>query len=57
MSDEPQKRFVTNSELKAELDKMPTRWEVRFLILAGMIASQVIPAGDIARATLGVIFP
>jgi hypothetical protein len=50
-------RFVTNQELKEELERLPSRWEVRFLILAGMIASQVIPATDIARAAVKVVLP
>ena len=53
----PRTRYVTNEELKNELDKLPSRWEVRFLILAGFIASQVVPASDIARAATKVILP
>lgn len=51
------KQHVTHAELDAKLNQLPTRWEVRFLILAGMIASQVIPAADIARAAVGGILP
>lgn len=54
---EQSRRFITNQELKAELDKLPTRWEVRFLILAGFIASQVVPASDVARAAVKVLIP
>jgi hypothetical protein len=54
--DEPKAtRYITNKELKDELDKLPSRWEVRFLILAGMIAAQVVPAADIAKAAVGFI--
>jgi hypothetical protein len=54
--DEPKTtRWVTNEELKDELSKLPSRWEVRFLILAGMIAAQVVPAADIARAAVGIL--
>lgn len=55
MSEPTKHRYVTNEELKEELRKLPTRWEVRFLILAGMIAAQVLPATDIARAAIGMI--
>lgn len=48
--DNGSKRFVTNAELKEEIDKLPTRWEVRFLILAAIIGSQFFPTVDIARA-------
>ena len=37
------------------LEKVPSRWEVRFLILAGFIGAQLIPAGDIARAAVQVL--
>jgi hypothetical protein len=47
---DPQRRYVTNAELKAELDKLPTRWEVRALILAVVVANQVVPVSDIAKA-------
>jgi hypothetical protein len=53
---------VTRAELAAHivsiderLQRTPTRWEVRFLILAGFIASQLVPTGDIARAALALI--
>lgn len=49
------KAYVTNSELDAKLDKLPSRWEVRFLILAGMIASQVVPAADVAHAAVRML--
>ena len=44
--------FVTNAELKAELEKLPTRWEVRFLIVAGMIGAQFAPVHDAANAAI-----
>jgi hypothetical protein len=60
MTEPPVVRYVTNKELKDEIDqvraeivKLPTRWEVRFLILAGIIASQVIPTAEIASAAIG----
>ena len=46
------KRYVTNAELKVEIDKLPTRWEVRFLILAAIIGSQVLPISDVAKAMI-----
>jgi hypothetical protein len=49
------KAYVTNAELDAKLDKLPSRWEVRFLILAGMIASQVVPASDVAHAAIRML--
>ncbi len=55
MNEPKSTRWVTNEELKAELDKLPTRWEVRFLIVAGLIAAQVLPAADIARAAVELI--
>lgn len=47
------KDFVTMRDLDAKLDKL--RWEVRFLILAGLVAGQVLPAQDVARAAIGVL--
>jgi hypothetical protein len=44
--------FVTREELNGKLDKMPSRWEVRFLILAGFIGAQLIPAREAAQAAL-----
>lgn len=50
---------VTRSELAqaivsidAKLEKVPTRWEVRFLIVVGFLGAQLVPAGDIAKAAL-----
>lgn len=57
MSDTPKNDFVTNRELKEELEKLPSRWEVRFLILAGMIANQLVPVADIAKAATKVVIP
>lgn len=52
-------KFVTNSELDSKLDKLlekvPTRWEVRFLILAAVVATQIIPAKDVASAAIGFL--
>lgn len=50
-------RYVTNAELKDEIDKLPTRWEVRFLILAAIIASSVLPTADLAHAAAKAIVP
>lgn len=50
MSHDPTKTYVTNAELDAKLDKLPSRWEVRFLILAGMIGAQFVPAVDVVHA-------
>lgn len=55
MNEPKSTRWVTNEELKQELDKLPSRWEVRFLILAGMIAGQVIPAADFAKAAVSLL--
>lgn len=44
--------FVTRTELNGKLDKLPSRWEVRFLILAGLLANQFIPVDEVARAAL-----
>lgn len=44
-------RHVTNAELKAELDKVPTKWEVRTLILAAIFLNSFLPpAQEVARA-------
>lgn len=60
MTEPTKHRYVTNEELKQEISElkatMPTRWEVRFLIVVGLIAAQVLPASDIARAAIGA-FP
>ena len=52
MSEE--KKYVTLDELDHKLDKLPGRWEVRFLVLAGMGLAQILPAQDIAQAALSV---
>jgi hypothetical protein len=38
VSDEAPK-YVTNAELDAKLDKLPSRWEVRSLILAAVVVT------------------
>lgn len=48
------KRYVTLTELDHKLDKLPTRWEVRFLIVVAVVGAQLIPAGEVARAAIGV---
>lgn len=57
-------RYVTNEELDRKLekvdekiDRLPTIWQVRFLILAGLIASQLIPAQDFAHAAIRLVLP
>lgn len=45
-------RYVTTNELKSELDKIPTRWEVYTLILGAVFLNQVIPGVEISRATI-----
>lgn len=54
--DNGRKQFVTNAELKEELDKLPTRWEVRALILGAVVVSNVVPpvrlAGNAAASFL-----
>ena len=42
--------FVTRADLKDALEKLPTRWEVRTLILAAVIANQFVPVADVAKA-------
>ena len=44
--------YVTLRDLEERLAKLPTRWEVRFLILVGIIGSQVLPVSDVAQAAL-----
>ena len=57
MTENGGKRYVTNKELKDELDKIPTRWEVRFLIVASIIATRIIPASDLAHAAVKAVSP
>ena len=38
-----------------KLEKVPSRWEVRTLILVGIIGAQLVPAGDIARAAVQIL--
>lgn len=45
-----QEHYITREELNGKLDKVPTRWEVRFLILIGFIGAQLVPAADVAQA-------
>lgn len=47
---DPQRRFVSNAELEARLEKIPTRWEVRALVLGALIASQIVPPIETGRA-------
>jgi hypothetical protein len=49
------KRYVTNAELSEQLEKVPTRWEVRTLILGAVVASQLIPTVEIANAALSLV--
>lgn len=52
------KHYVTLAELDHKLDaleaKVPSRWEVRFLIVAGLIAAQLIPVNEAAQAAIGL---
>ena len=50
MSEKPQ--YVTLIELDRKLDKGPTRWEVRFLILVGFIGANFIPVDEAAQAAI-----
>lgn len=58
MSD-PHERAVTVRELDEKLDKQlakyPTKWEVRFLIVVGLTAAQLIPARDVAEAAIRMV--
>ena len=47
--------FVTLKELDEKLERLPTRFEVRFLILAGLLASRFIPVDDAAQAALSLL--
>lgn len=53
---DPQRRFVSNAELEARLEKIPTRWEVRALVLGALIASQVVPPIETGRAWVIGVF-
>jgi hypothetical protein len=48
------KHYVTLSELDAKLDKVPTKYEVRFLIVAAMVGAQLIPVNEAANAALNL---
>jgi hypothetical protein len=48
------KHYVTTAELEAKLDKLPTKYEVRFLIVAAMVAAQLIPVNEAAQAALNL---
>lgn len=54
----PDRRFVTNAELNQKIDELraivPTRWEVRFLILVGLGLAQLLPARDVANAAISL---
>ncbi|MBI3936424.1 MAG: hypothetical protein HY323_05560 [Betaproteobacteria bacterium] len=49
-------RHITPAELNERLEKLPTRWEVRALILASMVGGQLIPFGEAARAALPFLY-
>jgi hypothetical protein len=51
------KRYVSNAELEARLEKIPTRWEVRALVLGALIASQLVPPVEMARAYVMGLLP
>jgi hypothetical protein len=53
---------VTRSELAqaivsidAKLERIPSRWEMRFTILAGLVGAQMLPVSDIAQAALSAL--
>lgn len=51
-----EKQYVTMRELDDKLNSM--RWEVRFLIVVAIIANQVLPTADVARAAINAVpFP
>lgn len=51
-------RYVTNAELDEKLDEKPSRWEVRFLVLAGFLGSQAmstfLPMREAVAALRGI---
>lgn len=43
-------------DIKAELERRPTRWEVRFLVVVSAAAvSQLIPLGDVGQAAMQAV--
>ena len=46
------KDYVTLRDLEERLSKIPTRWEVRFLIVVGIIGAQVLPVTEVAQAAI-----
>ena len=59
MTDTRKSPFVTMQQLDEKLEKLerkvPSRWEVRFLILAGMAAANFLPAREVANAAISLI--
>lgn len=55
MEQDSEKRYVTSVELKEQLDKIPTRWEVYTLILGAVFLNQVIPGVQIAKSSAAAI--
>lgn len=53
---DPKKRFVTNGELQEELEKKPSRWEVRLLILGAIVANQALPSVHISSGKTAQAF-
>lgn len=53
-------QYVTNADLDKKLEEKPSRYEVRFLILLAVIANQILPTVDVAKAawqsTLGSLW-
>lgn len=55
-----QHKYVTTAELDKKLDEKPSKYEVRYLIVLAIIANQVLPTVDVAKAAaaaaIGVVW-
>ncbi len=59
-----EERYVTNAQLdkkldkiESRIDKLPTVKHVQFLVLSAVIASQIIPGLNVAKAAAEVASP
>jgi hypothetical protein len=41
---------AAEAKLEAKIDKLPGRWEVRFLVLIGLMGAQFVPVAEVAQA-------
>ena len=46
------RRLVTVADLENSLKDVPSRFEVRFLIVVGLLATQFVPIQEVAQAAI-----